>query len=62
MRPRTELAVAAGLLLVLGLAAVALGGRRGRPAPSESRRATYHTEPRGASAVAEARSRRGVEV
>jgi hypothetical protein len=62
MRPRTELAVAAGLLLVLGLAAVALGGRRGRPAPSESRRSTYLTDPGGASAFAEALSRLGVEV
>ena len=62
MRPRTELALAAGLLLVLGLAAVALGGRRGRPAPSESRRSTYLTDPGGASAFADALSRLGVEV
>jgi hypothetical protein len=62
MRPRTELALAAGLLLILGVAAVALGGRRGRPAPSESTRSTYLTGPSGASAFAEALSRLGVDV
>jgi hypothetical protein len=62
MRPRTELAIAAGLLLILGVAAVILGSRRGRPAPSESRRSSYLTGPGGASAFAEAISRLGVEV
>jgi hypothetical protein len=62
MRPRTELALAAGLLLILGVAAVALGGRRGRPAPSESPRSTYLTGPGGASAFIEALSRLGVDV
>jgi hypothetical protein len=62
MRPRTELALSAGLLLVLGVAAVVLGGRRGRPAPNESRRSTYLTGPGGASAFADAIARLGVEV
>jgi hypothetical protein len=62
MRPRTELALAAGLLLTLGVAAVALGGLRGRPAPSESPRSTYLTGPGGASAFADALARLGVAV
>lgn len=62
MRPRTELGLAAGLLLVLGAIAVAVGSRRARPAPNESPRSTYLTGPGGASAFAEAASRLGVEV
>ncbi|MGH7578540.1 MAG: DUF4350 domain-containing protein, partial [Gemmatimonadales bacterium] len=62
MRPRTELALAAGLLLVLGVLVVALGSRRTRAEPNESRRSTYLTGPGGASAFAEAVSRLGVEV
>jgi hypothetical protein len=62
MRPRTELALAAGLLLVLGVLAVALGSRRSQPEPSESPRSTYLTGPGGASAFAEAASRLGLAV
>ncbi|HWB42842.1 MAG TPA: DUF4350 domain-containing protein [Gemmatimonadales bacterium] len=62
MRPRTELGLAAGLLLGLGVLAVALGSRRARAAPNESPRSTYLTTPGGASAFAEAAARLGVEV
>jgi hypothetical protein len=62
MRPRTELSLAAGLLLVLGVIVVAVGSSRARPAPSESSRSTYLTGPGGASAFAEAASRLGVAV
>ncbi len=62
MRPRTELALVAGLLLVLGVLVVALGSRRTRAAPSESPRSTYLTTPGGASAFAEAASRLGVKI
>ncbi|MBA3316563.1 MAG: hypothetical protein H0T50_00530 [Gemmatimonadales bacterium] len=62
MRPRTELGLAAGLLLVLGVIAVVLGSRRPRAAPRDSPRSTYLTGPGGASAFAEAASRLGVEV
>ncbi len=62
MRPRTELSLAAGLLLVLGVVVVAVGGRRTRPASNDSPRSTYLTGPGGASAFAEAVSRLGVEV
>lgn len=62
MRPRTELGLAAGLLLVLGVVVVAVGSRQGRRTPNESARSTYLTGPGGASAFAEAVSRLGVEV
>jgi hypothetical protein len=62
MRPRTELSLAAGLLLVLGVIVVAVGNRRARPASNESTRSTYLTGPGGASAFAEAVSRLGVQV
>jgi hypothetical protein len=62
MRPRTELSLAAGLLLVLGAIVVAVGNRRARPVSNESPRSTYLTGPGGASAFAEAVSRLGVEV
>jgi hypothetical protein len=62
MRPRTELSLAAGLLLVLGTIVVAVGNRRARPASDDSRRSTYLTGPGGASAFAEGASRLGVEV
>jgi hypothetical protein len=62
MRPRTELGLAAGLLLVLGVIVLAVGNSRARPAPSESSRSTYLTGPGGASAFAEAATRIGVAV
>jgi hypothetical protein len=62
MRPRTELGLAAGLLLVLGVIVLAVGNSRARPAPSESSRSTYLTGPGGASAFAEAATRLGVAV
>lgn len=62
MRPRTELGLAAGLLLGLGVLVVTLGSRRPRAAAGESPRSTYLTSPGGASAFAEAVSRLGVEV
>ena len=62
MRPRAELGISAGLLLGLGLLAVALGSRRTQPVPDESPRSTYLTGPGGASAFAEGAARLGVKV
>lgn len=62
MRPRTELALAAALLVVLGILAVALGTRRTQSAPDESPRSTYLTTPGGISAFADAAAGLGVEV
>jgi hypothetical protein len=62
VRPRTELSLAASLLLGLGVIAVAVGNTRARTPSSESARSTYLTGPGGASAFAEAASRLGVEV
>lgn len=62
MRPRTELALSAGVLLVLGVVVVALGSRRGRATADESPRSTYLTGPGGASAFAEASARLGLGV
>jgi hypothetical protein len=62
MRPRTELGLSAGLLLGLGLLAVAAGSRRDRSADREVGRSTYLTGPAGGSAFAEAAARLGVKV
>jgi hypothetical protein len=62
MRPRTELGLSAGLLLVLGLLAVAAGSRRDRSADREAGRSTYLTGPAGGSAFAEAAAGLGVKV
>jgi hypothetical protein len=62
MRPRTELGLAAGFLLALGVIVVAVGNSRARPTSTESARSTYLTGPGGASAFAEAVSRLGVQV
>ncbi len=62
MRPRTELGLAAGLLVVLGAVAVAAGSMQPRAVAWESARSTYLTGPGGASAFAEAAGRLGVEV
>jgi hypothetical protein len=62
MRPRTELAAGAVLLLVLGIGAAALGSHRARLTDSDPRRSTYLVGPLGASGFAEALSRLGVTV
>jgi hypothetical protein len=62
MRPRTELAAAVGLLVILGVGAAALGSRRARTTDIDPRRSTYLTGPSGARAFAEALERLGVQV
>jgi hypothetical protein len=62
MRPRTELAVGAALLLVLGVGAGALGSRRARVTDTDQRRSTYLAGPAGARGFADALGRLGVEV
>jgi hypothetical protein len=62
MRPRTELALGASLLLGLGVISVALGSRQPQPEPNESPRSSYLTGPGGASAFADAASGLGVGV
>jgi hypothetical protein len=61
MRPRTELGLAAGFLLLLGIIVVAVGNKA-RPAATVSSRSTYLTGEDGASGFAEAISRLGVVV
>ncbi len=62
MRPRTELALAAGFLLALGIGAAALGSRRAVVMDLDPRRSTYLAGPSGARGFAEAVQRLGVEV
>jgi hypothetical protein len=62
MRPRTELAIGAVLLVVLGIAAGALGSRRARVTDTDPRRSTYLSGPSGARAFADALERLGVTV
>ena len=62
MRPRAELALGAGLLLVLGIGAAALGSRRTRVVDTDPRRSTYLAGPGGARGFAEALQRLGVRV
>lgn len=62
MQPRTELALSAGVLLVIGMIVVAIGSRRDRPDPDDSPRSTYLSSPGGASAFAEAAARLGLVV
>jgi len=62
MRPRTELAIAAGLFLALAAIAGALGARRARLTDTDRRRSTYLAGPGGARAWAEALGRLGVGV
>ena len=62
MRPRLELGLAAGLLLALGVGAVALGSRRAANADRDQRRSTYLATPSGTRAWAEALGRLGVRV
>jgi hypothetical protein len=62
MRPRLELGLAAGILLALGVGAVALGTRRARNADTDPRRSTYLATPSGSRAWADALARLGVQV
>ena len=62
MRPRTELALASGLFLLLGLGAVALGSRRSRPQEDDERRSTFLSGPAGARGYADGLTRLGVTV
>jgi hypothetical protein len=62
MRPRTELAIAVGAVLVLGIVVVALGGRGARPGDEDLRRSTYLAGPLGARGYAEAVQRLGITV
>lgn len=62
MRPRLELGLAAGILLALGVGAVALGTRRARNADVDPRRSTYLAGPSGTRAWADALGRLGVRV
>jgi len=62
MRPRTELALGATALVLLGIGAAALGSRRARIDDSDTRRSTYLFGPSGASGFADALARLGVTV
>jgi hypothetical protein len=62
MRPGTEVAIGAAVLVMLGVGAAALGSRRARTGDSDPRRSTYLVGPSGASAYAEALGRLGVRV
>ena len=62
MRPRAELALGAALLVLLGVAAGALGSRRARVIESDQRRSTYLAGPGGARGFADALDRLGVAV
>lgn len=62
MRPRTELALGAALLMVLGAGAAALGSRNTRIGDGDPRRSTYLYGPSGASGYASALARLGVRV
>ena len=62
MRPVTELAVALGIVTVLGVAVAAAGSRGQRPQDDDVRRSTYLTGPHGSRAWAEALERLGVRV
>jgi len=62
MRPGSELAIGAAVVVVLGVAAAALGGRRARVGDSDLRRSTYLVGPSGVSGYAEALVRLGVRV
>jgi hypothetical protein len=62
MRPGTEVAVGAAVLVVLGVGTAALGSRRARVGDTDPRRSTYLVGPSGASAYAQALGRLGVQV
>jgi hypothetical protein len=54
MRPRLELAIAVGVLLVLAIGAALLGSRRRPVENADPRRSTFVTSPDGARALADA--------
>jgi hypothetical protein len=62
MRPGTEVAIGAVVLVVLGVGAAALGSRRARVGDTDPRRSTYLVGPSGASGYAQALGRLGVRV
>lgn len=62
MRPGTELALGAAIIVALGVGSAALGSHRGRSADQDTRRSSYLVGPSGVSAYAEALSRLGVRV
>jgi hypothetical protein len=62
VRPVTELAVAVGIVTVLGVVVAAAGSRGQRPEDDDVRRSTYLSGPHGARAYAEALELLGVRV
>jgi hypothetical protein len=62
MQPRAELALGAGIVLLLGIGAVALGSRRARVTEADPRRSTYLPGPNGARGFADALELLGVRV
>jgi hypothetical protein len=62
MRPRTELALAIGIVSILGIVVTAIGSRGARPEDEDVRRSTYLAGPFGARGFAEAAERMGIEV
>jgi hypothetical protein len=62
MRQRTELAVGAGIVFVLGVTAGLIGLQRARLADTDPRRSTFLAGPSGARGFAEALGRLGVTV
>ncbi|HEU4829742.1 MAG TPA: DUF4350 domain-containing protein [Gemmatimonadales bacterium] len=62
MRPRTELALAVGIVTILGLIVTAIGTRGARPEDEDLRRSTYLAGPFGARGFAEGAERLGIRV
>lgn len=62
MRPRTELALAIGIVFVLGIVVTAIGSRGARPEDEDVRRSTYLAGPFGARGYAEAAEALGIRV
>ena len=62
MRPRAELALAIGIVLVLGIVVTAIGSRGARPEDEDVRRSTYLAGPFGARGYAEAVEALGIRV
>jgi hypothetical protein len=62
MRPQAELALGAGIILLLGVGSAALGSRRARVSDVDPRRSTYLAGPSGARGFADALGALGVQV